>query len=377
MYHSIKFIREEDIDNLGEQGDINPFIKDTYSDWYLVPTTRPSVNPPQNKTNFIDIPGADSQLDFSTVLTGYPVYNDREGSWTFMLEHDICHREWNDIYSEIMDWIQGERMCCILEDDQSWYYTGRFYVSDLKSEQKYTTITITYKLEPYKKPSFIFMTDVKSDWIWDYFDFEEGILTFDIVEGITVDSDEYVDVIFRQLKTMDEWYYCFGRQPVIPTIIITNEDQNGIDIKFKNNSLNKPEVITNLPAGKTKIRNIIFGGRCLTKFCPKYYPGTDWLMGDINGDGKITSTDASLLLVYATNPANPDIQQYVDRIPKVGDINRDGKINSTDASLILSKFISDDQTYGSPTYIIDQDKSLRLQVKGHGTITFRFVQGRL
>ncbi|MBQ5782968.1 MAG: hypothetical protein IIV99_06255 [Oscillospiraceae bacterium] len=49
--------------------------------------------------------------------------------------------------------------------------------------------------------------------------------------------------------------------------------------------------------------------------------------GDVNADGKINSTDASLVLRYATSG--------VSITTDAADVNGDGKINSTDASLIL------------------------------------------
>ena len=37
--------------------------KNTWDDWYLIPSSRPVVNPPKPKTKYIDIPGADGHLD--------------------------------------------------------------------------------------------------------------------------------------------------------------------------------------------------------------------------------------------------------------------------------------------------------------------------
>ena len=50
--------------------------------------------------------------------------------------------------------------------------------------------------------------------------------------------------------------------------------------------------------------------------------------GDVNGDGKVNSTDAVLILRYAA-------QLGVDIDTAAADVNGDGKINSTDAVLIL------------------------------------------
>ena len=70
MYHSITF------------GD-----KNTWDDWHLIPSTRPLVNPPSRKKNTVDIPGADGSLDLSNVVSGHPVYENRSGSFEFIVEN--------------------------------------------------------------------------------------------------------------------------------------------------------------------------------------------------------------------------------------------------------------------------------------------------
>lgn len=75
MYHSIKFYN-------------GTTYKDAYKDWGLVPETRPLVVPPEPKTKYLEIPGANGQLDLSEILTGYPVFNNREGEWTFYVLND-------------------------------------------------------------------------------------------------------------------------------------------------------------------------------------------------------------------------------------------------------------------------------------------------
>ena len=72
MYHSITFINSQNKE------------KNTWDDWYLIPSSRPVFNPPSVKTQYIDIPGANGQIDLTESLTGYPVYKNREGSWNFM-----------------------------------------------------------------------------------------------------------------------------------------------------------------------------------------------------------------------------------------------------------------------------------------------------
>ena len=61
-------------------------------------------------------------------------------------------------------------------------------------------------------------------------------------------------------------------------------------------------------------------------------------MGDVNGDGKITSKDAALILKYIAGDISAD-----DIDLAAVDVNGDGKITSKDAALVL-KYIAGDIT---------------------------------
>ena len=135
MYHSITFYT----------GTIK---LNTYDDWHLVPETRPLVVPPTQKTKYLDIPGANGSIDLSESLTGYPVFNNREGEWSFYVLNGFG--EWQDRFSSIMTSIQGKKLKVILEDDPEYYYEGRFHVSSWDSEPSYSKIKISYTVAPYK-----------------------------------------------------------------------------------------------------------------------------------------------------------------------------------------------------------------------------------
>ena len=132
MYHSINF---------GE--------KNTWSDWHLVPSSRPVFNPPSLKERYLDIPGGDGAIDLTEALTGYPVFNNRTGSLEFIVMNDYW--PWTEAYSTICDYLHGRKMRAVLEDDSEYYYEGRFKVNRWKSDKAYSLITIDYTVAPYKK----------------------------------------------------------------------------------------------------------------------------------------------------------------------------------------------------------------------------------
>lgn len=127
------------------------------------------------QTNFLNIPGGGA-IDLTTLLTGRPTYGMRQGSWEFIVMTDDIdplaegnYGVWYERYSEILAFLHGRAYKCILDDDPDWFYEGRFSLSDWRTEQVYSSITINYVLKPYKKNIHIFTND---DWEWDPFNFE-------------------------------------------------------------------------------------------------------------------------------------------------------------------------------------------------------------
>lgn len=193
MYHSITF------------GD-----KNTWNDWHLIPSTRPLFNPPDVKTHIVDIPGANGQIDLTESLTGYPLYENRTGSIEFYVANG--YEDWAVLYSKIMNYLHGKRMRATLEDDRYFYYEGRFEVNKWTSDKWWSKITIDYDVYPYKKEP---NTSVEP-WLWDPFDFEQGIIR---------DYNELVVDGTLQL-TID------GREEyIVPEITVDSDDGSGMTVK--------------------------------------------------------------------------------------------------------------------------------------------------
>ena len=60
---------------------------------------------------------------------------------------------------------------------------------------------------------------------------------------------------------------------------------------------------------------------------PELLEGTDYKLGDVNGDGAINSGDFNLLNNYMQGNASLTLQQF-----KAADINKDGKIDTADVN---------------------------------------------
>lgn len=215
MYHSITF------------GD-----KNTYDDWKIVPKERPFFAPPSVKTNYVDIPGASSKIDFSEALTGYPLYDNRTGSIEFYIlgELEDIERKWYEIYSEITNYVHNRNLRAILEDDPFYFYEGRFSVENYapgnSASEPRSTITINYDVGPYK---WNVERSTDSNWLWDPFSFETGVILSGVFGSIPVTTS---------YQTINLTHALIGYAPLTPEFIVSTTTNSGMYIKFVNPDLN-------------------------------------------------------------------------------------------------------------------------------------------
>lgn len=127
-----------------------PYIQEinTFDDWRIVPISRPVINPPVFKENYLDVPGTYGSLDCSRAHTGLPIYGNRTGSWEFVVLNDF--RPWEMAYSDIQHTVHGKRCFVALEDDLDHFYVGTLKVNQWRSDPGWSRIVIDYNLEPFK-----------------------------------------------------------------------------------------------------------------------------------------------------------------------------------------------------------------------------------
>lgn len=233
--------------------------KNTWDDFHILATERPVFNPPNPKTSYIDIPGGNGSLDMSESLTGYPVYENRTGSFRFRVMNDyydqrrteLYKKEWAKHYSEIMKYLHGQSMKAILADDPEWFYKGRFSVKEWKSGNTWSEISIDYNVDPYKWRAI----SSTEDWLWDTFNFETGIITQRTFDKITIDSP-------NSFKTFHFNSALFGDAPISPKVIVSDESNNGvgITIEFYNSYLGINKTLI-FKEGTTYAPDIVFYGQ--------------------------------------------------------------------------------------------------------------------
>lgn len=193
-YHSITFVDGTVMADKDGKLQISGRKRNTWDDWHMVPTSRPTIPFAEVNTNYVEVPGSNGSLDLSEALTGYPTYKDREGSFEFILMNTNLNSSAGEsigysgvtdgAFSKTLDYIanflHGRKLKMLLEDYPGQMYVGRFTISDPKSNDAYVSLTINYHLEPLS----LYVKYDKSLWLWDPLKFSAGVNKYTgVMEG--------------------------------------------------------------------------------------------------------------------------------------------------------------------------------------------------
>ena len=178
--------------------------KNSWDEWALMPVREGKIEllPPDVKTEYVEIAGAESDLDMTEVLTGYPTYKNRSGSLKFrFFDNGIPVRA---RYTKLKNYLHGRAMRAVVEDDPEYYYEGRFAVGKLEYARhgNWGDVEISYNVKPYKYE----LNSTIEDWLWDPFNFETGIIRE--YGTLTVDGERTLTIIG-------------SRKPSVPKFIVT------------------------------------------------------------------------------------------------------------------------------------------------------------
>lgn len=139
MYHSITFINRLLV------------RKNTWNDWFLIPTAKPVVALPGVTTNYVTIPGREDPIDLTTYLTGKVVKGQRSGSFDFYVDNSRSGYDPERIREDILSYLHGEKLKMILEDEPRYYYEGRFTFNNWTPDPNWSKVSIGYQLNPARK----------------------------------------------------------------------------------------------------------------------------------------------------------------------------------------------------------------------------------
>ncbi len=194
-------------DPISDQFDENNYI-DTWRDWHLIPKEVPIISPPKVQTDLVQIPGTNGSVDLTDALLGYPLYDNRAGSLEFYVDTSETGWSWDIAYDTIMNDIHGFKKRLILKDVPSWFYEGRLSVNQFRSERVTSSIVIDYDFAPFKRMLF---TTAFDDWLWNPFDFVNGIIPDKNMFIKTLDGGSTSELVELPSPLT-------GIMPVVPTI---------------------------------------------------------------------------------------------------------------------------------------------------------------
>lgn len=153
----------------------------SWEDWGLF-WIDAEIAPPEVETLIETVPGRTGVLDYSEVLAGMPVYHNRTVTLTFCKLGAM--NQWHEDYSRILSKLHGQRSKWILDTNAGYYFEGRCSVSSVREDGAYSTFTLSMDAAPFQ----VSVQDTISDWLWDPFDLESGIIRE--YRGITVTQEE-------------------------------------------------------------------------------------------------------------------------------------------------------------------------------------------
>lgn len=110
------------------------------------------IPPAVAKTNYVDIPGADGEIDLTEAL-GEVKYADRDGAkftLTMNPAGDLSESAWEAKKTEISNLLNGKRCKVRLDKDPEYYWQGRLSVDEYLSDRRIRQFVVGAKFAPYK-----------------------------------------------------------------------------------------------------------------------------------------------------------------------------------------------------------------------------------
>lgn len=115
--------------------------------WTLAECT---LGPAEYRTQFVEVPGRDGELDLSTALTdGEPRYSSRQFS-ARLERSDGTRLDRETAIHTMINWLDGWRMNIKLPDDPEHYITGRVHVEKEYNDVAHASVLVTATVDPWR-----------------------------------------------------------------------------------------------------------------------------------------------------------------------------------------------------------------------------------
>lgn len=145
------------------------------------------VGPAEPKTSLVEIPGGNGSIDLTEALGAGVAYKDRTIKWTFALYPGA---QWAEKRSEVSNALNGRRFHITMDDDSDWYYDGRVFVTEHKSDNRLHQITVEATCAPYKRKTA--ETSVSAEISAEFSEISCAIGQMPLVPLITVEQETVI-----------------------------------------------------------------------------------------------------------------------------------------------------------------------------------------
>ncbi len=120
----------------------------TFADWGFIVTGK-SVTPPEPKTKYIELDGANGTLDLSEALTGEITYKDRSVTASFWTSEG-SRADRSRLLQKVISAIHGKKIKIVEPDDLDHYFVGRVMVKSTNNILPYAEMTMEADCEPWR-----------------------------------------------------------------------------------------------------------------------------------------------------------------------------------------------------------------------------------
>lgn len=126
--------------------------KKSYTDWGLILTEYPSIEPPEPRTYTLEVPGGNGSVDLTEAFGGV-TYEDR--GLEFKFKTIKARDQIPSLLQEIQNTLHGKRMHIVLDSDPDYYYDARVTVDgyELEGNNEATAlyVDISAMAHPFKR----------------------------------------------------------------------------------------------------------------------------------------------------------------------------------------------------------------------------------
>lgn len=143
----------------------------TITDFDLVMTSK-NISAAVPKTNFLQIPARNGVVDLSAMPTQQIKYEQRTITLGFYSQKKVVN--WSEEANKYWNELAGRKIKIKFDDDPWWYWEGR--VTDITPtyDGRIEMLAFVFTINPYRKT--LETWDTYQEWLWDPFDFDQGII---------------------------------------------------------------------------------------------------------------------------------------------------------------------------------------------------------